>query len=330
MSRLREEGIAMHRSGWIAAALIAVTLTGCNKAEYAGAPPQSGPDAPAEVAAPAPSDAGVMTGGAPAKPGTAPDRDRQWMAYSHTMSLVMDSETVAPHFARARDACLQNATLNCILLSGSLNAGDENAQMPPSAQLVVSLPHDQIAAFQKALLSPLSGQSQSDIEVRQQSTQADNLTQQVTDIDRRTGQLTGYRDRLTALAERPGLKAEDLIPLEEKISELQSELDQLASSKANIVERVKREQLSIVFNARVTIGEAGRPLSRAWDSAFDLLGQSASTVLLLAVFLIPWIPVAVIIWLIVRWIRRNARRRREREAAAKAAAVSAAPAPDGV
>jgi hypothetical protein len=284
--------------------------------------------------APAPAESGgyraAVPASGPAKPQEQPDRDRQWMAYSHTMALVMDAATVSPHFTRARDACLQNAALNCILLSGSVSAGDERAQQPPSAQLVVSLPHDQVAAFQKVLLSPLAGQARSDIEVRQQSTRADNLTQQVTDIDRRTGQLTTYRDRLTALAERPGLKAEDLIPLEEKISELQSELDQLATSKANIVERVKREQISISYNAHTTVTEAARPLSRAWDRSFELLGESAGSVLTFVVLLLPWLPVVGIIWLIAWIFHRRAQRRREREAAAKAAIAPApATAPGG-
>jgi hypothetical protein len=320
----------MHRLGIVAAALIALTLAGCNKSTTETQGPTT--EAPARAPAPAPGSGNDSVGyaGTPAasKPEAPPDRDRQWMAYSHSMSLVMEGATVERHFTRARDACLQNAALNCILLSGSVTAGDETAQQPPSAQLMVSLPHDQ-AAFQKVLLSPLSGQAKSDIEIRQQSTQADNLTQQVTDIDRRVGQLTGYRDRLTALAERPGLKAEDLIPLEEKISELQSELDQLSSAKANIVERVKREQISIAFNARTTVTEAARPVAQAWDSSFEVLGNSASTVLLLLVALLPWLPVAALVWFVVWLFRRNARRRREREAAAKAAAAPPTPAPTG-
>jgi hypothetical protein len=321
----------MHRLGIVAAALIALTLAGCNKSTTETQGPTT--EAPARAPAPAPGSGNDSVGyaGTPAasKPEAPPDRDRQWMAYSHSMSLVMEGATVERHFTRARDACLQNAALNCILLSGSVTAGDETAQQPPSAQLMVSLPHDQVAAFQKVLLSPLSGQAKSDIEIRQQSTQADNLTQQVTDIDRRVGQLTGYRDRLTALAERPGLKAEDLIPLEEKISELQSELDQLSSAKANIVERVKREQISIAFNARTTVTEAARPVAQAWDSSFEVLGNSASTVLLLLVALLPWLPVAALVWFVVWLFRRNARRRREREAAAKAAAAPPTPAPTG-
>lgn len=327
----------MIRVAVVVPALCALVLFGCSKSEYAS-PPQSTPVAStadevtvtaarAPVDAPAPSPAMRISGGqgAMGKPASEVERERQWMAYSHSMQLVMPPATVEPHFTRARDFCLQNAALNCILIAGSANAGDENAQQPPSAQLTVTLPHDQVAVFEKAVLAPLAGQAKTDIVVRQQSTQAENLTQQVTDIDRRVSQLSSYRDRLTAIAERSNIKASDLIELEEKISELQSELDQLASSKLQIVERVTRERLDISFIAQVSLTDTGRPVSQAWDQSFEVLGQSASTVLLLVVGLLPWIPLALLVWLVVALIRRSMKRRRA--AAVVIAPVTPPPAP---
>ena len=293
----------------------ALVLTGCSKSDNgAPPPPPASTSAPAPMAADGRADSAesvVVTAGrnAVSKPVTSGDRERQWMAYSHSMSLVMPPETVEPHFTHARDFCLQNTALDCILIAGTASAGDVNAQKAPSAQLTVTLPHDQVAIFQKNLLAPLAGQGKTDITVRQQSTQAENLTQQVTDIDRRASQLATYRDRLTTIAERPNLKADDLIPLEEKISELQSEIDQLASSKLTIIERVKRERLEITFASTVSISESARPVSHAWDESFEVFGNSASTVLLLGVAVLPWVPVAALIWLIVWLVRRSKRRR---------------------
>ena len=323
----------MIRTAIVVGALAALILAGCNKSSTelpaptdettavadANAPPPPPPARTAPMSTPAPA-SGEAHGGMPSKPTTEVERERQWMAYSHSMWLVMPPASVEPYFTRARDFCLQNPALNCILIAGAANAGDVNAQQPPSAQLTVTLPHDQVAVFQKAVLAPLPGQGKSDIVVRQQSTQAENLTQQVTDIDRRVAQLTSYRDRLTVIAERSNIKAADLIELEEKISELQSELDQLASSKLTIVERVTRERLEITFTSTVSLTESARPVSQAWEQSFEVLGNSASTVLLLVVAIVPWIPVGLLIWLVVWVVRRQAKRRQPPPAPAPAVA----------
>lgn len=293
----------MVRTGIVILSLCALALAGCNKSEYARS------TVPTEAPAPAP-----MSGLVQSKP-DVPDamgrggaeRERQLMAYSHSTWLVSEPDTVLAHFERARDRCLNEAALNCILVSGSANAGDVSAQQAPAAQLIVTLPHDQVALFEKALRAALPGHA-SDIVVRSQNVEAENVTQEVVDIDRRIAQLTSYRDRLTAIAERSSIKASDLIELEEKISELQSSLDQLAAQKSTVGDRVKRERVSISFTARTTVSETARPLARAWDSSFQVLGESASAVLLILVAALPWIPVAGLIWFLVWLVRRNRRR----------------------
>jgi len=281
--------------------LCALVLAGCNQGGGNYAPPPPRPmAAPVSTA----DERSAATGGL--------QQAQQLMAYSHAMWLVMDAAAVQPHFENARDRCLREAALNCILVSGSANAGDKNAAEAPAAELVVTLPHDQVAPFEKSLLGP-------GVTVRQQSVQAENITQQAVDIDRRTAQLTSYRDRLTAIAERPGVKADDLIPLEEKISELQGQLDELAAQKTTVGERAHRERVTISFTAETTVTESERPIARALDQSFEVLGESASAVILILVALLPWIPVGLGIWGIVWLVRRNARRRK----AAKAAAASA-------
>jgi hypothetical protein len=234
------------------------------------------------------------------------DRQRQLMAYSHSMSLISQPETVMAHFRRARDRCLNDVPLDCILLAGTANAGNANARMPPSAELAVSLPHDQGAVFKKGLLSALPGR-EPDISVRSEHIEADNVTQQVMDIDQHSKQLTGYRDRLTAIVEQPGIKASELIELESKIAEVQSQLDQLATQKTAIMDRVKRERVSVRFSAETSVSDAGRPLAEAWDSSFEILGRSASALLTLIVVVLPWLPVVALIWFIAWLVRRRKR-----------------------
>ena len=72
----------------------------------------------------------------------------------------------------------------------------------PVAYLTVALPHDGLTPFEASLLTPFQGEDASDVVVRSRAMNAQNVTQQVADIDRRLAQLTDYRERLGVLAKR--------------------------------------------------------------------------------------------------------------------------------
>ncbi|HXZ67558.1 MAG TPA: hypothetical protein VEH07_03125, partial [Alphaproteobacteria bacterium] len=80
------------------------------------------------------------------------------LAYSHSMALEMAPDKVKPRFERARDLCLNDASLHCALTHASIQLGDAQTSSPPSAEIGVRLPHDQIAKYEAALLKPLEGE----------------------------------------------------------------------------------------------------------------------------------------------------------------------------
>ena len=235
------------------------------------------------------------------------DEEKPKLAYTHAMALEMAPEKVKPRFERARDLCLNDASLHCALTHASIQLGDAQTSSPPSAEIGVRLPHDQIAKYEAALLKPLDGEEKGQPILTQSTTDAEDLTFAISDGDRRLKQAMDYRDRLTALAQHAGAKVEDLIQIEEKLSEVQSQIEELTASQKQLNQRVDTEVLNVSLSATPTIANVRSPLARAWNEAGEMLGESTASAFTFVISALPWIPlialglwVLTLLWKLVR------------------------------
>lgn len=229
--------------------------------------------------------------------------------YDHALSVTMASEHIKARFERARDRCEKDAGLKCKVMSASYSLLGSPGAPLPVAYLSVAMPHDGIAPFEASLLVPLPGEDAADVAVRSRSTTAQNVTQQVTDLDRRIAQLTDYRDRLQILSKRGNASTDDLIKIEGEISRAQTELEQLDAQKRTLAERIARENLTITFEAQSTVGDALQPMRDVWQSSLRILGESAGAALGFTIRALPWIPVVVLAFFLFRWLWRRVRRK---------------------
>ena len=227
-------------------------------------------------------------------------------SYNHFLSIAMGRDYIRPRFERAEAQCLHDSKFQCTLISASLDAADAN-DYGPSATLLISLPHAQIAQFQSALLKPVAGDGGA--KVQSQTTSAENVSQEAADATRKVKQLSDYRDRLAALAKRPGLSVDDLIKVESELSKAQGDLDDATSQLNNVADRVAKERLSVSFDVATDTSDAFRPVGRTWRSAVDLFGQSTANALQFSIQVIPWLPIILAAFFLFRWLWRIARRR---------------------
>lgn len=230
------------------------------------------------------------------------------LAYRHYLDLEMPAKSVKPRYERARELCLKNLQLNCIMLTASLNMGDASDIVPPSASLTVRLPHDSVAAFEENLLSPLPDEQTGDAILRAHSMTAEDLTKAITDVETRQRQLMDYRDRLTALAKRPDAKVEDLVKIESELSNVQSQLETIAAQKKALEERVATESLTIELHSQPGMGNSFGPIIQAWRQAGRVLGENTGSAIRFSIGAIPWLPIIALGLLFVRFTIRRWRR----------------------
>ena len=286
----------------VSVALMSLALAGCSDSDvpstdtdvrYAGAPSPMAP--PREgfglTDAPAGGDQKLQSG--------------ESFTYDHTLALTMASAFIKARFERARDRCQNDAALKCKVMSASFSLQGNPSAPLPVAYLSVALPHDGIAPYEASLLVPLEGEDAADVLVRSRAMNAQNVTQQVADIDRRLAQLVDYRERLGVLAKRRNASTDDLIKIESELSKTQTELEQIQSQKQQLAERIAKENMNISFEAQSTVGDAFQPVRSVWQSALRILGESTGAAIGFIIRLIPWLPlIALALYLIpLAWRR---------------------------
>jgi hypothetical protein len=214
---------------------------------------------------------------------------------------------VEPRYERARQRCLHDAMLSCKLISSSLDKPEGETGLGYSAQLVVALPHDKIAAYERDLVSPVGGTDAATI--TSSTTAAQNVTQDAATAGLKVAQLSDYRDRLLALLKRPNLSVDDLIKVEGELAKTQSDLDEALSQKTDIDDRVAREQMSITLGEKPGIVSPFRPIAAVWKHSVQILSDSTANALEFLIAYLPWLPLTIGAIFLIRWLWRIARRR---------------------
>jgi len=234
------------------------------------------------------------------------------LAYSHDIAIEMADDRVAPRFERGRTACLEDPTLNCNLLEASITVGNANAGVRANARLSVRLPHASVQRFQTLLLEPLPGEGSNEPSLRRSSTTAEDLTLEMADLDRRLAQETDYRDRLTVLSRRTDAKVDDLIKVQQNLSEVQSSIEGMAAQSRDMTRRIDTELLNISLSAYEPLTNASSPLGQAWRESARALGESTASAFLFVVVLLPWLPLLALgglalvsLWRFIRMVRRR-------------------------
>ncbi len=223
-------------------------------------------------------------------------------SYSHYLGLVMNHDAVKARFEWARDKCLNDRALNCKLITASISSGGYPGE---EASLVVALPHDKVALFEKSLLQPLPQDGAQKVTVQSRSTSAENVTTEASDNHRKVAQLTAYRDRLAALSKRRDLSVADLMKVEAELSKVESDLDAALAQNRDVSERIAREQLTVSLNETQP-----SPIMGTLNNAGDALTESTASALDFLIRALPWLPIIGVGILLISWLWRLVRRKK--------------------
>jgi hypothetical protein len=227
-------------------------------------------------------------------------------SFTNYWSIAMQRGSIEPRFERTRTACLTDASLNCKLVSANIEVATGSPGASSSASLEVQLPHDRIDGFKKSLLAPVGNEKAEEASLISSSTRAENVSGESANAARKVQQLTGYRDRLAALAKRPNLSVEDTIKLEAEISRVQGELDAAIGIQASADNRVARETVSISLGER-----RSGAIPAVWNRGLDILAENVASALEFLIGAIPWLPIVAAGTLLVTWLVRLMWRRKQ-------------------
>lgn len=235
----------------------------------------------------------------------APPEAKRFIAVRHKLAVVAPENELPKNWRSVIDFC---GTIRCEVVSSSIVARTQDSY-PSGAIALRVVPDD----FPK-LLSKVENQGN----VVEHTTQSEDKTTQVVDTEARLKNLTAYRDSLRAMLGRPALNIKDSVEIQEKLSDVQSNLDSETAQRKILANETEKVAVEIEFRVR----DASRrrssfaPLWSALGEAGETLAESLGSVVTVVVFLIPWILLIIFTW----WLlRRLWRKRRAKKAAPTAA-----------
>ena len=262
-------------------------LAACGKSE---------PGADRERYAPARGVMGYNDERAQARP-----EQKRYIAVSHQLLIETGEDALPKAWEETGKLC---QSLNCEILSSSITNRTQDS--PPSASLSLRIvPEDLPKLFDQL------GRAGT---VVTHTTDSEDKTATVIDVEARLRNLTEFRDRLRKmLATRSGT-LKDVVEVERELARVQSELDSLATQRKVLANQTEKVAVRVEFQSRRSATGTGvfTPISRAWQGAAYIFSESVAALFIFLVAALPWMVIVVPLgWLIVRLVRRRLRRRTE-------------------
>jgi len=274
---LSVQGTSMRR--FLAVVLLLIAVQGCSKKDEA-----------ANLVSPG-------SGGAPAA-GDALAQSR-YLAIQNSISVEVDEQKVAPLYEAAQDACRAASVDECLVLESRISTG----------------PHTTAASFKfrakpggiRKLLSTFSANGT----IKSQSTTAEDLSAPIADTAKKLAMLGDYRSKLEALLERASTDVDALIKVNRELAQVQSELESMTGTQANLMRRVETEIL-VASIASLDSQSSWKLVTSALSEFGANLARGSSGAITGIAYLAPWaLALFFVAWAGHKLWRRQRRRNRD-------------------
>jgi uncharacterized small protein (DUF1192 family) len=204
-----------------------------------------------------------------------------------TIRIQVDNATTTRDRLEARVATLGGYT------SGSeLRVNSRDNQTWQEGYVVVRVPSENFSRMLEAARAAGTVQSE--------STETEDVTDQLVDLNARLGNLRAERDRLRTLYNRSN-STEDVLAVQERLSDVQGEIERLEAQKRSLENRVAYSTLTIELveprpefaTNEVTPFHEQSPLS-ALNNSIATMVVAFRTLLIAGVIVLPWLAVALL------------------------------------
>ena len=151
--------------------------------------------------------------------------------------------------------------------------------------------------------------------VAQHTTETEDKTTNVVDTDARIKNLAEFRDNLRKMLARPAVSVKDLVEIQEKLEEVQAELDGETARRKDLANEAEKVAVEIEFRAErtTTSVSAFKPIGDALRESASVVSESLASLITAVVAIIPWLIVIVPGgWFVAKVWRRVRRKRAEK------------------
>jgi hypothetical protein len=229
------------------------------------------------------------------------ETSHRFIAVRHKLEILSNETSLPKAWQSVIDFC---ATIQCEVVTSSITA--RTGESTPSGSIVLRVaPQD---------FAKLFAETEKQGNIIQHTTESEDKTSEVVDIEAKIKNQSAYRDSLRAMLSKSSAKVSDLVDIQEKLTEIQSELDSEAAQRKILANET--EKIAVEINFRVEplsrTRSAFAPIADAFRTSGANLAESVATLISFVIAVIPWLVAMIfVVWLVKRlWRRRSSATRR--------------------
>ncbi|PYU05503.1 MAG: hypothetical protein DMG34_08180 [Acidobacteria bacterium] len=227
------------------------------------------------------------------------DSSHRFTAVRHKLEIVSNEGDLPKAWESVINFC---GSIQCEIIASSITARTPESSPSGSIALRVA-PQD---------FPRLIAQAEKQGNIVQHTTETEDKTSAVVDTEAKIKNLNTYRDSLRGMLGKPSVGVKDLVEIQEKLTDVQSELDSENAQRKILANET--EKVAVELNFRVQRSGANRsaftPIWDAFRESGANLAESLATLITVVVSVIPWLVIIVPGgWLLVRFWQKLRRKR---------------------
>lgn len=235
-----------------------------------------------------------------ASPGEAQsDTSGRFIAVGHRFVVEAPEADLVKAWQGVIDYC---HTIRCEVLASTVS---QAPSAPPSGRLSLRvIPGDIDKLFDLLAKS---------VTILEHSTESEDKTATVVDVEAKLTNLTEFRNRLRAMLAKSPANVKDLIEVERELSKVQAELDSIVATRKALANETEKVAVQITFQSKRTIARTGAltPVISAFQESGSVLSESLATLITFVFNIIPWLVLIIpAIWFGPRLFRRVFRKQK--------------------
>jgi hypothetical protein len=234
-------------------------------------------------------------------PPNPPDADKalkRFIAISHKVVV----ETPESDLVNAFESTLKfSKSIKCeVLKSGIVN---QTPTSPPRGELSLRIDPGDLDNFFGFLKKSTT--------IVEHTTESEDKTAEVIDVDAQLKNRIELRDRLRSLLAKSPASVKDLIELERELSDVQSQLDSISTRRKVLANETEKVAVQIDFRAKPSITSTGvfAPIADAFRESGSVLLESIAALITFIFAIIPWLVLIIpAIWIIAKILRKRSQK----------------------
>ena len=234
------------------------------------------------------------------------ETDSRLMAYTYRFTFAVPAKKLEAVSDRALKDCRNAGIQKCQIVTSSVNTYNEDNVR---ASIKLRVAPDWFDEYRAGLLA---NTNEAGGKVLNSTTNAEDLTIQISDSGAQLNALKTLRTRLLSLLEKQGSTVKDLVEVEKELARVQGQIEAGTGRLRVLKTRVSMSEVYLDYQAKSVAASRSKfsAIGSALNDFLETLSGGIAAIIYFIAFVLPWlIFILPILWLFRKWWRKRKKRK---------------------